>query len=164
MNKKLLIGTGVALLAVSVVRRGLSASKAEPKFQTPRNFKVKRFTLTFDLPFSILNVDSVGYTVQSLGGTLYYKGSSFASYYITEPITVEPNTNLTYTVVCSTYLPDIISTLIDIVKVANKPIQFQAQGQIRMFGLGYRYDETVNITFVADVINAFKSVLSIFKK
>lgn len=164
MNRKVLIGTGVALVAFSIVRRGISASKAEPKFQTPRNFKVSKLTLTFDLPFSILNVDSVGYKIQSLGGTLYFKGSSFASYYITEPIAVEPNTNLTYTVKCSAYLPDIVSTLIEIVKVASKPIQFQTQGQIRMFGLGYRYNETVTITFVADVINAFKSVLAIFKK
>ena len=167
MNKGLLIGGIVAVVGVSVVRRGLSASKASPKFMTPRNFQIKRWNLTFDLPFQILNVDSVGYEIQGLGGTLYYLSGNdnleFASYYITQPIRVEPNTNHVYSVKCTAYLLDILSTLRVLVKFITKPLTFRARGQLRMFNIGINYDETVSITFVAEVINAIKSALSIFK-
>lgn len=163
----LLLGGVVAVVGVSVVRRGLSASNARPKFLTPRNFKIAKWNLTFDLPFSILNIQSVGYTIQGLGGTLYYQSGGenleFASYYLSEPITVAPNTNHVYTVKCTAYLPDILSTLRVLVKYIMQPLRFRAIGQLRMFGLGINYDETVNITFVTEVINAIKTVLSIFK-
>ncbi|WP_337045440.1 hypothetical protein [Emticicia sp. 17c] len=167
MNKRVLIGTGVALLAFSVVRRGISASKARPKFLTPRNWKIQRWNLTFDLPFQILNIDSVAYQIQGLGGTLYYQSGNdnfeFASYYLNEPINVLPNTNNVYTVKCTAYLPDILSTLRVLLKYITQPLKFRAKGQLRMFGIGINYDETVTVTFIAEVINAIKNALSIFK-
>lgn len=167
MNKGLLIGGIVAVVGVSVVRRGLSASKARPKFLTPRNWKIQRWNLTFDLPFQILNIDSVGYEIQGLGGTLYYLSGNdnleFASYYLNAPIQVDPNTNNVYSVKCTAYLLDIISTLRALVKFITKPLAFRAIGQLRMFNIGLNYNETVNITFVAEIVNAIKLALSIFK-
>lgn len=167
MNKGLLIGGVVALVGVSVVRRGISASKARPKFLTPRNWKIQRWNLTFDLPFQILNIQAVGYKIQGLGGTLYYQSNGenleFASYYLSEAIDVPPNTNNVYSVKCTAYLPDIISTLRILVKYITKPLKFRAVGQLRMFNIGINYDESVTITFIAEVINAIKTVLSIFK-
>ena len=74
MNKagKYIVGGAVALVAVQAVRKGVAASKAVPKFLFPRNFKVKNWFLSFDMPFRIVNTDTTAYTVQSLGGRINY--------------------------------------------------------------------------------------------
>lgn len=171
MNKVIgwTLGAAAAVVATSAIRKGIAASKGVPKFLTPRNFKIQKWFLTFDLPFRIVNVEPTSYTIQGLGGTLFYEKSKdnlfeFCSFFAPDSITVKPNNTDVYTVQCKTYLPDIIGTLASFVSVIDKPLPFRAVGNVTFFGFTIRYDEPLKITFVSEAVKVIKLVLNTFRK
>ncbi len=164
---KWLIG-GVATLAVTgIVKKGISASKAVPKFLTPRNFKRNKFTLNFDLPFSLLNITANSYTIDGLGGTIFYpvngENLEFASFYLNESIKVNSNSNDVFVVKCTTYLPDIIGTVKAFIKFVVRPLDFKVIGAVRIFGVSLNYNEPIKITFISEIISLFKTALAVRK-
>ncbi len=170
MNKagKYIVGGAVALVAVQAVRKGVAASKAVPKFLFPRNFKVKNWFLSFDMPFRIVNTDTTAYTVQSLGGRINYDAGKagvfeFGSYSIAEPITVKPNNSDVFTAQFNTYLPDTISTLRAMLPVIAKPLNFRILGNVSFLAIPISYDQPLQFSIPTKVVAAIKTVLNLFK-
>lgn len=168
MNKKaFIIGGGVALVGILAVKKGLAVSKAVPKFRLPRNFTRSGWNLNFDLPFTIANTTTTGYEINGLGGSLFYREQNnqlpFADFYLENPIEVKSNSNDTYFVKCTTYLPDVIGTVKAIVKVINKPVNFEAVGSVRFLGISIPFDEAVQVTFISEIVTLLKTVATVFK-
>lgn len=168
MNKRAyIIGGGVALVGILAVKKGIAVSKAVPKFRLPRNFSRSGWNLNFELPFTIANTTTTGYTIDGLGGSLYYTEQTqklpFASFYLQIPIDVKANSNDTYFVKCTTYLPDVIGSVKAIVKVINKPVNFEAVGSVRFLGISIPFDESVKVTFISEIVTLLKTVATVFK-
>lgn len=170
MNKagKYIIGGALALVAVQAVRKGVAASKAVPKFLFPRNFKIKNWFLSFDMPFRIVNTDTTAYTVQSLGGRINYDAGKagvyeFGSYSISKPITVQPNNSDVFTAQFNTYLPDTLSTLLAMLPVIAKPLNFNVVGNVSFLAIPIPYDQPLQFSLPTLVVKAIQTVINLFK-
>ena len=164
MKKNILVsfaGAGFIYAGSRLYRKYITATDIVPKFQLPRNWKYSKLSVSFDLPFTILNTHSESISLTGFGGKITYKGEDFTDFFLSDGISIEPTSKNTYTAKCSLYLPDALSVLKKLSKDINKALNFEVKGNYYVLGLPIPYDETVKITFPSQIISAIKTILKI---